>query len=107
MHVTRPKNILIEYSFFLDLFFYTLEHEDPDDPKYLRIRSAFQSKIDAMERHNLYSLYKSGASEKVRQKAREEYLNKLGVLDSFRWQSSQDINVTHDLDAMIPDSHAD
>ena len=107
MCATKPKNIQIEFSFFLDLFFYTLEHEDPDDPKYLRIRTAFQSKIDAMERHNLYSLYKSCASEEIRRKAREEYLVKLGIRDSFRWHSSQDVNVTHNLDSMISDSHAD
>ena len=73
MHTTRPKSIQIEFSFFLDLFFFILEHGDPDDPKYCRIRAAFQHKIDAMERHNLYSLYKSGASEVIRRKARKEY----------------------------------
>ena len=107
MHTARPKSIQIEFSFFLDLFFFILEHDDPDDPKYNQIRDAFQRKIDAMERHNLYSLYKSGASEDIRRKAREEYLDMLGIRDSFRWNSSQDVNVTHDLDAFIPDLHAD
>ena len=107
MHTTRPKNIQIEFSFFLDLFFFILEHDDPDDPKYVRIRAAFQSKIDAMERHNLYSLYKSGASEEIRRKAREEYLDRLGIRNDFCWNSSQDVNVTHDPDAMLSVLHAD
>ena len=107
MHTTRPKSIQIEFSFFLDLFFFILEHDDPDDPKYCRIRAAFQHKIDAMERHNLYSLYKSGASEVIRRKARKEYLDRLGIRDAFHWNSSQDVNVTHDLDAMTSDLHAD
>ena len=107
MHSTRPKSIQIEFTFFLDLFFFILEHDDPDDPKYGRICTAFRNKIDAMERHNLYSLYKSGASEDIRQKAREEYLDMLGIRDAFRWNSNQDVNVTHDPDAMIPDLHAD
>lgn len=107
MYTTRPKSIQIEFSFFLDLFFFVLEHDDPDDPKYHRIRTAFNKKIDAMERHNLYTLYKSGVSEEIRQKAREEYLDKLGIRDAFRWNSSQDVNVTHDLDAMLSDLHAD
>ena len=95
MHTTRPKSIQIEFSFFLDLFFFILEHDDPDDPKYCRIRAAFQHKIDAMERHNLYSLYKSGADEGIRAKARQEYLDAIGLSDSFRWGQGQDFNVTH------------
>ena len=58
-------------------------------------------------RHDLYSLYKSGTSEDIRRKARKEYLDRLGIRDAFRWNSSQDVNVTHDLDAMISDLHAD
>ena len=29
MHTTRSKSIQIEFSFFLDLFFFILEHDDP------------------------------------------------------------------------------
>ena len=107
MHATRPKSIQIEYSFFLDLVSYAFMHEDSADPGYQRITTAFHRKLEAMERHHLYSLYKSGASEEIRRKAREEYLDMLGIRDAFRWNSSQDVNVTHDLDAFIPDLHAD
>ena len=107
MHATRPRNIQIEYSSFLDLISYAFLHEDSDDPGYQRITAAFRRKLEAMERHDLYSLYKSGASEDIRRKAREEYLDMLGIRDAFCWNSSQDVNVTHDLDAMIPDPHAD
>lgn len=107
MHATRPKNIQIEYSFFLDLISYAFLHEDSNDIGYQRIVAAFRRKLEAMERHDLYSLYKSGASEDLRQKAREEYLDMLGIRESLRWNSNQDVNVAHDLDAMIPDLHSD
>ena len=55
---------------------------------------------EAMMRHDLYSLYKSGADEEIRAKARQEYIDAIGLSDSFRWNQSQDVNVTHS-DAVI------
>ena len=107
MHATRPRNIQIEYSFFLDLISYAFIHEDSEDPAYQRITDAFHRKLEAMERHHLYSLYKSGASEDIRRKAREEYLKVIGLRDSFRWGDSQDTNVAHDPNVLFPDFDVD
>lgn len=107
MHANRPKNIQIEYSFFLDLISYAFMHEDSEDPAYQRIDVAFHRKLEAMERHHLYSLYKSGATEETRSKAREDYLEAIGLRDSFRWRDRQDANVTHNPDVLFPDSNAD
>ena len=107
MHTTRPKSIQIEYSFFLDLVSYAFMHEDSEDPAYQRINTAFRRKLEAMERHHLYSLYKSGVSECIRRKAREEYLGAIGLLDSFRWGDGQDVNVTHNPNVLFPDTDAD
>ena len=101
MDVTRPKCIQIEYAFFLDLISYASLHEDLNDPTYHRIVTSFHKKLEAMERHDLYSLYKSGASEGIRQNARKEYLDMLGIRNAFRWNDSQDVNVTRDPDALI------
>ena len=101
MNAIRPKNIQIEYPFFLDLISYASLHEDLNDPTYHRIVTAFHKKLEAMERHDLYSLYKSGASEDIRQNARKEYLNMLGIRNAFRWYNSQDVNVTRDPDALL------
>ena len=106
MNATRPKSIQIDYSFFLDLISYTFMHEDSEDPAYERIICAFQRKLAAMERHNFYSLYKSGASEDIRRKAREEYLEAVGLSDAFRWKDGQDVNVTHEPNALLPDCNA-
>ena len=107
MHATRPKSIQIEYSFFLDLVSYAFMHEDSADPGYQRITDAFHRKLEAMERHHLYSLYKSGASEDIRRKAREEYLEAIGLRISFRWEDVQDANVAHDPNVLFPDFDVD
>ena len=54
-----------------------------------------------MERHELYTLYKSGASREIREKARKDYLEAIGLYDAFRWSASHDVNVMRDLDAML------
>ena len=41
------------------------------------------------------SLYKTGANGETRSKARQEYLDAIGLFDSFRWNAEQDVNVTH------------
>ena len=107
MHTTRPKNIQIEYSFFLDLISYVFTHEDSKDPAYQRITDAFHRKLEAMERHHLYSLYKTGASEDIRRKAREDYLEVIGLWSSSRWGDSQDANITHNPNVLFPDFDAD
>ncbi len=107
MRANRPKNIQIEYSFFLDLISYAFMHEDTEDPAYQRIDAAFHKKLEAMERHHLYSLYKSGATEEIRSKAREDYLEAIGLRNSFHWRDKQDANVTHNPDVLFPDSNAD
>ena len=48
-----------------------------------------------LETHPRHSLYKSGANEEIRGKARQDYLNAVGLLDSFQWLPEQDVNVTH------------
>ena len=107
MHTTRPRNIQIEYSFFLDLISYAFIHEDSEDPAYQRITDAFHRKLESMERHYLYSLYKSGASEDIRRKAREEYLEMIGLRDSSRWGDSQDANIVHNPNMLFPDFEAE
>ena len=46
-------------------------------------------------------------TDDIRRKARKDYLDALGIRESFRWNATQDVNVTHDPDAMIPDCDSD
>ena len=91
----KPKNILLDYDLFVDLYIYACRHSEPDDLQFKRLYIGVRQKLEAMMRHDLYSLYKSDADEEVRAKARREYLDAIGLSDSFRWCQSQDVNVIH------------
>ena len=95
----HPRNILLDYDLFVDLYVYACRHSEQDDLQFKRLCAGVRKKLEAMMRHDLYSLYKSGADEEIRAKARQEYLDAIGVPDSFRWNMELDVNVTHsDLD---------
>ena len=49
------------------------------------IRRGLEEKLDAMVRHELYAKYKTAPTEEEREQARQEYLDRRGVLESFRW----------------------
>ncbi len=91
----RPKSILLDYDLFVDLYVYACRHSESGDLQFKRLCAGVRKKLEAMMRHDLYSLYKSAADEEVRAKARHEYLDAIGLSDSFRWSQGQDVNVTH------------
>lgn len=91
--MNRPKSIQIKYELFTELIRYISEHPDHNDPKYSWIMNSFQEKLEAMERHDLYTLYKTGESREVRAQARQKYLEEMGITPSFRWGTEQDVNV--------------
>lgn len=91
----KPRSILLDYDLFVDLYVYACRHSEPNDLQFIRLYAGVRQKLEAMMRHDLYSLYKSGADGEVRAKARQEYLDAIGLSDSFRWSQAQDINVTH------------
>ena len=101
MTTARPRSIQIDYDFYLELISHAFTHGDPNDPCFRRINAAFHRKLEAMERRNLYTLYKSGATKKIRDKAREDYLEAIGLNDDIYWNSERDVNVMRDLDAML------
>lgn len=92
----KPKTIQIDYALFEDLYVYAARHAEPDDLQYKRIAAGVEHKIEALMKHELYTLYKAGVSEEIRQEAREEYLDAAGIMRSFRWNAEQDVNVTRE-----------
>ncbi len=84
----------IDFDFFEDLYIYAARHAEPDDLQYKRITIEVRKKLEALMKHELYSLYKAGASDEIRKKAREEYLDAAEIMESFRWSAEQDVNIT-------------
>ena len=50
-----------------------------------KIKEGLESKLDSISMRLLYSKYKTAITEEEKQKARQEYLDRRGVPDSFRW----------------------
>lgn len=49
------------------------------------IKKGLMNKMDSITMRLLYSKYKTAPTEEEKQKARQEYLDKRGVPESFRW----------------------
>ena len=76
------KNVQIPYELFVSLLRYHLMEEDDCLNE---IRQGLEQKMDSLVRHELYAKYKTAPTQEDREKARQEYLDKRGVPDSFRW----------------------
>lgn len=79
------KNVQISYELFVDLVLYHLNGEEDYDEE---IRQGLEQKIDAILNRQLYSQYKTAPTEEQRVQARQEYLDRRGVLQSYRWTVS-------------------
>ena len=77
--------IQIPYELFVDLVLYHLNGEDDFDEE---IRQGLEQKLDAMLNRQLYSQYKTAPTEEQREQARQEYLDRRGVPQSYRWTTS-------------------
>lgn len=76
------KNVHITQNLFLALVKYHLLEVAEEEEK---IRKELTEKLDAMAKRQIYSQYKTAPTEEEREKARQEYLDKVGISPSFRW----------------------
>ena len=79
----KEKQVKISMTLFLKLFryFYLDDMELHNE-----ISKELNDKFDSLVKHELYSKYKDkNLDESEREKARKEYLDMIGMRDSFRW----------------------
>lgn len=86
------KNVQIPEDLFFSLcrFHLLADQLDADDEEELAqaIQDGLQAKLEAMQRRALYSAYKdTKASPEARQEARKAYLDMVGMLPGWRWNS--------------------
>lgn len=81
-----PKNVQIPFDLFLSLIrYHYLGDDSPDLPA--EILKGLEDKLEAMVRHDLYSTYSNKElSDKEREAAKRQYLDRVGIRDSFRWK---------------------
>lgn len=58
---------------------------DIDMEQVKELHKVINQKLDAMEKRNLYTTYKTSQNEEEKEKARLEYLEKAGINKDFRW----------------------
>lgn len=75
------KNIQISEQLFFALLKYHLVEMDDVLPE---IKKGLEEKLEAMVKRDLYTKYKTAPTEEEREKARQEYLEKVGMHRSFR-----------------------
>ena len=80
--VITTKNVQISQELFVALLHYHLSGENEYEEI---IEQGLEQKLDAMLRHELYAQYKTAPTEEQREQARQEYLDRRGVPESFRW----------------------
>ena len=76
------KNVQISQELFVALLHYHLSDENEYEEV---IEQGLEQKLDAMLRHELYVFNETAPTEKQREQARQEYLDRRGVPESFRW----------------------
>lgn len=76
------KNVQIPYMMFIDLVKYHLLDAREYEAK---IKTELNKKLEALSMHDLYQKYKTASTEEEREKARQKYLDRKGVPESFRW----------------------
>lgn len=91
--IKKPRTIKLDMELFIDLYIYAYRHSDPDDLQYCRLAAGVQKKLQAMMKHDLYSIYVTGASAEERKRARDLYLNSIGLSEEFRWPDYDDVHL--------------
>lgn len=76
------KNVQISSRLFFNLIRFHLLEMDEVLPE---INKDLEQKIEALARRELYTKYKTAPTEEEREKARQEYLDKVGMHRDFRW----------------------
>ena len=75
------KQVQISEDLFLSLIKYHILEYCSDEEKIVK---ELQEKFDRVVNRSLYTKYKTAPSEKEKEKARQEYLNKKEIHSSFR-----------------------
>ena len=81
-NMERKSQVQIPKDLLLALFQYHLAGNEEYLPE---IEKALMEKLDSMVKRQLYTTFKTAPTEEEREKARQEYLDKCGMHENFRW----------------------
>ena len=75
-------NLQISQELFMQLLRLHLVEDESCEIDFLQ---GLEKKLDKMVMRDLYGKFKTAPTEKERERARKEYLDRRGVPESFRW----------------------
>ena len=81
-------NIQIPESLFYDIIrYYLIASKGEAIPEELdkRVFNGLSDKVQKIADRELYTLYKTAPTEEEKEKARQEYLDRKGIPENFRW----------------------
>ena len=81
-------NIQIPESLFYDIIrYYLIASKGEAIPEELdkRVFDGLSDKVQKIADRELYTIYKTAPTEEEKEKARQEYLDRKGIPESFRW----------------------
>lgn len=81
-------NIQIPESLFYDIIrYYLIASKGEAIPEELdkRVFNGLSDKVQKIADRELYTIYKTAPTEEEKEKARQEYLDRKGIPESFRW----------------------
>ena len=78
----QNKSVQIPYELFFQLLQYFLM-DNYDDEEIIRL--GLEKKLGAMMNRDVYSKSKTAPTEEERERFRQEYLDRKGMRESFRW----------------------
>ena len=82
----KEKQLKIPQQLFDLMVAYIYDHYDEfDRTRFEKIHSGVNRKIEACLRHAAYSIAKSHPDSAERERARQMYLDMVGITESFRW----------------------
>lgn len=86
----KEKTVQIPLKLFLYCYLLLADDvfEDSNGEIHQKTKKLLKSKFDAITRHNLYTTYKTAETEEEREKARQKYLDEVGILEEFRYSKN-------------------
>lgn len=80
--MTKPKQIQIPEELFFAIVKYHLLGLQENETT---IKKGLEEKMDSIVKRQLYTEYKNAPTPMERERARQKYLDKVGMLPDFRW----------------------
>ena len=79
------KYVKIEYGLFIELYKLIVHNDIDSDESFERIKQELETKFHRLVNRELYSKYKTALTKEEQEKARQKYLDSVGIHKDFRW----------------------